>query len=45
MQKKSYSKVNEYIWEKVLNGELKLGDKLPPERELICFGGYWLPLW
>lgn len=33
MQKKSYSKVNEYIWEKVLNGELKLGDKLPPERE------------
>lgn len=33
MQKKSYSKVNEYIWEKVLKGELKLGDKLPPERE------------
>lgn len=33
MQKKSYTKVNEYIWNKVLNGELKLGDKLPPERE------------
>lgn len=33
MQKKSYAKVNEYIWGKVLNGELKLGDQLPPERE------------
>lgn len=33
MQKKSYAKVNEYIWSKVSNGELKLGDRLPPERE------------
>lgn len=33
MQKKSYVKVNEYIWDKVSKGELKLGDKLPPERE------------
>lgn len=33
MQKKSYSKVYEFIWKKVLDGELKLGDKLPPERE------------
>ena len=33
MQKKSYAKVNEYIWDKVYNGELKLGDRLPPERE------------
>ena len=33
MQKKSYSKVNEYICERISNGELKLGDKLPPERE------------
>lgn len=33
MQKKSYAKVNDYIWEKVSKGELKLGDKLPPERE------------
>ena len=33
MQKKSYSKVNEYICKRISNGELKLGDKLPPERE------------
>lgn len=33
MQKKSYAKVNDYIWDKISRGELKLGDKLPPERE------------
>lgn len=34
MQKKSYLKVSDYIGEKISNGELKLGDRLPPEREL-----------
>ena len=34
MQKKSYLKVNDYIGEKISKGELKLGDKLPPERDL-----------
>lgn len=33
MEKKSYNKVNEYIWERIYSGELKIGDKLPPERE------------
>ena len=33
MQMKSYLKVRDYIWEKISKGELKLGDKLPPERE------------
>lgn len=33
MEKKSYYKVNEYICERISNGQLKLGDKLPPERE------------
>lgn len=31
---KSYLKVDNYIKEQILNGELKAGDKLPPEREL-----------
>lgn len=33
MQKKSYNKVSDYIWDKISKGELKIGDKLPPERE------------
>lgn len=33
MQRKSYTKVSDYIWDNVLSGTLKLGDKLPPERE------------
>lgn len=31
---KLYLKVNNYIWKRISNGELKIGDKLPPEREL-----------
>lgn len=31
---KSYQKVSEYIWEKVSSGELRAGDRLPPEREM-----------
>ena len=31
---KSYLKVDNYIKEQILGGELKAGDKLPPEREL-----------
>lgn len=33
MQEKSYIKVNKYIWNKIFTGELKIGDKLPAERE------------
>lgn len=33
MQEKSYLKVVNYVWNKVLGGELEIGDKLLPERE------------
>lgn len=32
--KKSYMKVREYIWNRLYDGELKAGDKLPAERDL-----------
>lgn len=31
---KAYEKVIDYVKNKILNGELRLGEKLPPEREL-----------
>ena len=31
---KSYKKVSQYIWDRIYNEELKVGDKIPSEREL-----------
>ena len=31
---KSHTKVSEYIWGKIYNKELKVGDKIPSERDL-----------
>jgi len=34
LQKKSYTKVVDYIKHQIMAGQLKIGDKLPAEREL-----------
>ena len=35
LQKKSYTKVIDYIKKQIIAGELKTGEKLPSERELL----------
>lgn len=37
MEEKSYTKIIEYVKNQIMNGELKIGDKLPAERELSEF--------
>ncbi len=34
---KSHTKVSEYIWGKIYNKELKVGDKIPSERDCTGF--------
>lgn len=37
MEEKSYTKIIDYVKNQIMNGELKIGDKLPAERELSEF--------